>query len=79
MAQTFGPDQHLLVDIVSAIKVLPTDSLIQTVKLVLKSPPPTNQDATSKKKCPLEVSLYFITCKEGLERNAVSVHLLKIG
>ena len=64
MAPTFGPDQHLLVDIVAAIKVLPTDTLIQTVKLVIKSPPPTNQDASSKKKCPLEVSLTNVEPKE---------------
>ena len=34
----------LLVDLVSAIKVLPVDSLIQTVKLVIKQPPPTSLD-----------------------------------
>ena len=34
-------DQLLLVELVSAIKVLPTDTLIQTVKQVVKQPPQT--------------------------------------
>lgn len=33
-------DQLLLVELVAAIRVLPTDTLIQTVKQVLKQPPP---------------------------------------
>ena len=32
-------DQLLLVDLISAIKVLPMDTLVQTVKQVLKQPP----------------------------------------
>lgn len=34
-------DQQLLVELVGAIKVLPMDTLIQTVKAVLKQPPHT--------------------------------------
>ena len=34
-------DQQLLVELVAAIKVLPMDTLIQTVKAVLKQPPHT--------------------------------------
>ena len=37
-------DQLLLVEVVGAIKVLPTDTLMQTVKQVIKQPPPTNLD-----------------------------------
>ncbi|XP_059152409.1 protein dopey-1-like [Physella acuta] len=47
-------DQLLLVELVSAIKVLPTDTLIQTVKQVIKQPP--HSDLT-KKSVPLEVNL----------------------
>ncbi|XP_064627681.1 protein dopey-1-like isoform X4 [Lineus longissimus] len=49
-------DQLLLVDLVSSIKVLPTDTLVQTVKQVIKQPPPTSQDR-NKKRTPLEVSM----------------------
>ncbi|CAH1798851.1 unnamed protein product, partial [Owenia fusiformis] len=49
-------DQLLLVDLVGAIKVLPTDTLMQTVKSVIKQPPPTNQDH-NKKRTPLEVNM----------------------
>ncbi|XP_060070918.1 protein dopey-1-like [Ylistrum balloti] len=49
-------DQLLLVDLVSAIKVLPTDTLVQTVKQVLKQPPPTNLSRT-RKSIPLEVNM----------------------
>ncbi|XP_074662898.1 protein DOP1A-like [Tubulanus polymorphus] len=52
----FCDEQLLLVDLVSSIKVLPTDTLIQTVKQVIKQPPPTNQDK-NKKRTPLEVSM----------------------
>ena len=34
-------DQLLLVDLISAIKVLPTDTLVQTITKVLKQPPQT--------------------------------------
>ena len=34
-------DQSLLVELVGAIKVLPMDTLISTVKTVLKQPPQT--------------------------------------
>ncbi|CAL1528923.1 unnamed protein product [Lymnaea stagnalis] len=47
-------DQLLLVELVSAIKVLPTDTLIQTVKQVIKQPP---QSELNKKGVPLEVNL----------------------
>ncbi|GFR99136.1 protein dopey 1 [Elysia marginata] len=47
-------DQLLLVELVSAIKVLPTDTLIQTVKQVVKQPPQTE---LTKKGLPLEVNL----------------------
>ena len=33
--------QLLMVDFVSAVKVLPMDTLIQTVAMVIKQPPPT--------------------------------------
>ncbi|KAH9488781.1 Protein dopey-1 [Bulinus truncatus] len=46
-------DQLLLVELVSAIKVLPMDTLIQTVKQVIKQPPQTE----TKKGLPLEVNL----------------------
>ena len=32
-------DQLLLVDLISAVKVLPMDTLVQTVKQVIKQPP----------------------------------------
>ncbi|CAG5136270.1 unnamed protein product [Candidula unifasciata] len=47
-------DQLLLVELVAAIRVLPVDTLIQTVKQVLRQPPPTE---LTKKDLPLEVSL----------------------
>ena len=34
-------EQLLLVNLISAIKVLPTDTLVQTVKQVIKQPPPS--------------------------------------
>ncbi|XP_021360674.1 protein dopey-1-like isoform X2 [Mizuhopecten yessoensis] len=49
-------DQLLLVDLVSAIRVLPIDTLVQTVKQVLKQPPPTNLSRT-RKNVPLEVNM----------------------
>ncbi|PVD28894.1 hypothetical protein C0Q70_11489 [Pomacea canaliculata] len=49
-------DQLLLVELVSAIKVLPADTLIQTVKSVLKQPPQTEL-AKNKKSVPLEVNV----------------------
>ncbi|KAJ8315121.1 hypothetical protein KUTeg_007271 [Tegillarca granosa] len=49
-------DQLLLVDLVSAIKVLPTDMLVQTVKQVLKQPPAT-EISKIKKSTPLEVNM----------------------
>ncbi|XP_013389897.1 LOW QUALITY PROTEIN: protein dopey-1-like [Lingula anatina] len=49
-------DQLLLVELVSSVRVLPTDTLIQTLRQVIKSPPPTNQDR-NKKRVPLEVSM----------------------
>ncbi|XP_012945131.1 protein dopey-1 [Aplysia californica] len=51
---SFCEDQLLLVELVSAIKVLPTDTLIQTVKQVIKQPPPSE---LNKKGMPLEVNL----------------------
>ncbi|BFZ25222.1 hypothetical protein BsWGS_28261 [Bradybaena similaris] len=47
-------DQLLLVELVGAIRVLPVDTLIQTVKQVIKQPPPTE---LTKKDMPLEVNL----------------------
>ncbi|XP_067674328.1 protein dopey-1-like isoform X1 [Haliotis asinina] len=49
-------DQLLLVELVAAIKVLPTDTLIQTVKQVLKQPPPAEL-GQGKKVVPLEVNM----------------------
>lgn len=49
-------DQQLLVELVSAVKVLPTDTLIQTVKQVILNPPSTASDK-GKKRTSLEVSL----------------------
>ena len=37
-------EQLVLVQLVSAIKALPTDTLVQTIKLVLKAPPFTIRD-----------------------------------
>ena len=37
-------EQLLLVELISSIKVLPPDTLIQTVRQVIKQPPPTNTD-----------------------------------
>ncbi len=37
-------EQSILVDLLRAIKVLPTDTLMQTIRQVIKQPPPTNQD-----------------------------------
>ena len=39
-----GADQLLLVELIGAIKVLPMDTLIQTIKLVIKQPPMSFQD-----------------------------------
>ncbi|CAG5127027.1 unnamed protein product, partial [Candidula unifasciata] len=47
-------DQLLLVELVSAIRVLPTDTLIQTVKQAIRQPP---QSELGKKSLPLEVNL----------------------
>ncbi|XP_050391433.1 protein dopey-1 isoform X1 [Patella vulgata] len=49
-------DQLLLVELVSAIKVLPTDTLIQTIKHVLKQPPPTEL-TISKRGVTIEVNM----------------------
>ncbi|KAL3881558.1 hypothetical protein ACJMK2_027984, partial [Sinanodonta woodiana] len=49
-------DQLLLVELVGAIKVMPMDTLIQTVKQVLKQPPPSDL-GKGKKNIPLEVNL----------------------
>lgn len=46
-------DQLLLVDLVSEIKVLPTDKLVQMVKQVMKQPPPSE---LTKNKVPSEVT-----------------------
>ncbi|EEC12059.1 protein dopey-1, putative [Ixodes scapularis] len=40
----WSPDQLLLVELVSAIKVLPMDSVVQVVRQVLRQPPPTSHD-----------------------------------
>lgn len=47
-------DQLLLVDLVGAIKVLPTDTLIQTVKDVLNNPPSSELSRTK---------VWSITCR----------------
>ncbi|XP_071478733.1 protein DOP1A-like [Diadema antillarum] len=47
-------EQLVLVQLVSAIKALPTDTLVQTIKLVLKTPPFTIRD---KNQPGLEVSM----------------------
>ncbi|XP_053397950.1 protein dopey-1-like isoform X3 [Mercenaria mercenaria] len=49
-------DQLLLVDLVGAIKVFPTDTLVQTVKEVLSNPPSSELSRT-KKGVPLEVNM----------------------
>ncbi|XP_029636600.1 protein dopey-1 isoform X3 [Octopus sinensis] len=49
-------DQLLLVQLVDAIKVLPTDTLVQTVKQVLKQPPPCDLGQT-KKSVSLEINM----------------------
>uniref|UniRef100_A0A2C9KBU5 Uncharacterized protein n=1 Tax=Biomphalaria glabrata TaxID=6526 RepID=A0A2C9KBU5_BIOGL len=54
VSPTICEDQLLLVELVSAIKVLPMDTLIQTVKQVIKQPPLTE---LTKKGVPLEVNL----------------------
>lgn len=51
----WSPDQLLLVELVSAIKVLPMDSVVQVVRQVIRQPPPTSHD--KKKRVPLEVSM----------------------
>ncbi|XP_065293600.1 protein DOP1A isoform X1 [Dermacentor albipictus] len=51
----WSPDHLLLVELVSAIKVLPMDSVVQVVRQVIRQPPPTNHDR--KKRVPLEVSM----------------------
>jgi hypothetical protein len=38
---TAAEDQLLLVELISAVKVLPADTLIQTVKQVIRNPPTT--------------------------------------
>ncbi|GAB1600861.1 protein dopey-1-like isoform X3 [Argonauta hians] len=49
-------DQLLLVDLVDAIKVLPTDTLVQTVKQVLKQPPSCDL-GQMKKSVSLEINM----------------------
>ncbi|XP_060598596.1 protein dopey-1-like isoform X2 [Ruditapes philippinarum] len=49
-------DQLLLVDLVGAIKVFPTDTLVQTVKEVINNPPSSELSRT-KKGVPLEVNM----------------------
>ncbi|KAK3097876.1 hypothetical protein FSP39_014063 [Pinctada imbricata] len=49
-------EQLLLVDLVSAIKVLPTDTLVQIVNKVIKQPPQTEL-GKNKKSVPLEVNM----------------------
>ena len=44
-----GEEQAILVDLLRAIKVLPTDTLMQTIRQVIKQPPPTNQDRNKVK------------------------------
>ena len=44
-------DQQLLVELVGAIKVLPMDTLIQTVKSVLKQPPHTELSKSKVGSC----------------------------
>ncbi|XP_064461644.1 protein dopey-1-like isoform X2 [Ornithodoros turicata] len=51
----WSADQLLLVELVSAIKVLPMDSVVQLVRQVIRQPPPTSND--KKKRVPLEVSM----------------------
>ncbi|XP_054721369.1 protein dopey-1-like [Uloborus diversus] len=49
---TWSPDQLLLVELVAAIKVLPLESIVQTVRQVLKQPPQMSQ----KNKISIEVN-----------------------
>ncbi|XP_013774408.1 protein dopey-1-like isoform X2 [Limulus polyphemus] len=53
--------QLLLVELVAAIKVVPMESVVQTVRQVIKQPPPTSHD--KNKRAPLEVSMlqFFLT------------------
>lgn len=40
MVPTASPDQQVLVYLVAAIRVMPVDTLVQTVNQVVKQPPP---------------------------------------
>ncbi|RWS29873.1 protein dopey-1-like protein [Leptotrombidium deliense] len=48
-------DQTILVDLIAAIRVLPMESVLQTVRQVMKQPPQTTH--ARKKRIPLEVNL----------------------
>ncbi|RWS15080.1 protein dopey-1-like isoform X7 [Dinothrombium tinctorium] len=50
-----SPDQSLLVDLIAAIRVLPMESVLQTVRQVMKQPPQTTH--ARKKRIPLEVNM----------------------
>lgn len=50
-----SPDQALLVNLVSAIRVLPMESVLQTVRHVIKQPP--HAVHSRKKRIPIEVSI----------------------
>jgi len=55
-----SPEQMMLVELVAAIKVMPIDTLVQTVRQVVKQPPPTSghgKDGDLKKKGVIEVSM----------------------
>ncbi|KAL5009879.1 hypothetical protein ScPMuIL_012184 [Solemya velum] len=49
-------DQLLLVDLVNAIRILPIDTLIQTIKQVIKQPPPSDL-GRGKRSVSLEVNM----------------------
>ncbi|XP_076078008.1 protein DOP1A-like isoform X1 [Mytilus galloprovincialis] len=56
LASLPSDEQLLLVNLISAIKVLPTDTLVQTVKQVIKQPPPSEL-SKAKKTASLEVNM----------------------
>ncbi|GLG96492.1 Uncharacterized protein GBIM_03458 [Gryllus bimaculatus] len=59
-----GPEQQVLVSLVGALRVLPMDTLVQTVHSVLRQPPPIQG---AKQDLSLEVSLLelFYCCLKG--------------
>ncbi|KAG1674361.1 Protein dopey-2 [Nymphon striatum] len=54
----WSEQQLVLVDLISSIKVMPIDTLVQNIRHVVKHPPPTNvDDKRLHKNLPLEVSI----------------------